>query len=175
MQTLNERAQAVRLFIMDVDGVLTDGRVFFTASGEELKAFNTLDGQGLKLLHATGVKLALITGGDASCVKQRALKLNVAYYYAGIEDKSAALSALLKESGFSEQACAYMGDDMVDLPVMRRVVLALSVPKAPKLVRQCAHYVTACAGGDGAVREAAELIMQAQGTLDPLIANLYLS
>jgi 3-deoxy-D-manno-octulosonate 8-phosphate phosphatase (KDO 8-P phosphatase) len=174
MQAITERAKDIQLLIMDVDGVLTDGRIFITASGEELKAFNTLDGHGLKMLQSTGVKLAIITGRAASCVEHRARGLGIDYYYAGIQNKLDAFQQLLSETGLSEHECAYMGDDVVDLPVMRRVAMSISVPDAPSVVRQHAHYVTGNAGGQGAVREAAELIMQAQGTLEQLIAG-YLS
>jgi len=174
MQAISELAQDIQLLILDVDGVLTDGRIFITASGEEVKAFNTLDGHGLKMLQSTGVRLAIITGRAASCVEHRARGLGIDYYYAGIQNKLEAFEQLLAETGLSADVCAYMGDDVVDLPVMRRVALAISVPEAPSVVRQHAHYVTSHSCGQGAVREAAELIMQSQGTLDGLIAG-YLS
>lgn len=169
MQTVHALARPVRLLIMDVDGVLTDGRIFFTAEGEELKAFNTLDGHGLKMLQSTGVKLAIITGRSARCVEHRARNLGIDYYYHGISDKVAAFQTLLEETGLSPEACAYIGDDVVDLPVMRRCGLAVAVPDAPTFVRQHAHYVTGCAGGQGAVRELTELIMQAQGSYEGLM------
>lgn len=174
MQAITELAREIKLLIMDVDGVLTDGNIFITANGEELKAFNTLDGHGLKMLQSTGVKLAIITGRAASCVEHRARGLGIDFYYAGIQNKLGAFKQLLDETGFQEHECAYMGDDVVDLPVMRRVALSISVPDAPSVVRQHAHYVTGNAGGHGAVREAAELLMQSQGTLEKLIAE-YLS
>ncbi|MDN0077503.1 HAD family hydrolase [Crenobacter sp. SG2303] len=174
MKPFFELARRVKLLVMDVDGVLTDGSIFITASGEEIKAFNTLDGHGLKMLQATGVKLAIITGRDAPGVAHRARGLGIDYYYAGIQDKRAALAKLLDESGVSADECAYIGDDVVDLPVMRRVALAAAVPESPSLVRQHAHYVTGASGGRGAVRELAELIMQAQGTfgaaMEPYLA-----
>jgi len=166
MKPFLELARRVKLLIMDVDGVLTDGSIFITASGEEIKAFNTLDGHGLKMLQATGVKLAIITGRDAPGVAHRARGLGIDYYYAGIHDKRAALEQLLAECGVGADECAYIGDDVVDLPVMRRVALAAAVPESPSLVRQHAHYVTGASGGRGAVRELTELIMQAQGTFD---------
>ncbi|BEV73594.1 MULTISPECIES: HAD family hydrolase [unclassified Paludibacterium] len=174
MQATNDLARNVRLLIMDVDGVLTDGTIFITAAGEELKGFNTLDGHGLKMLQSTGVKLALITGRAASCVEHRARGLGIDFYYAGIHDKRTAFEDLLAKAGVQPAQCAYVGDDVVDLPVMLRVGLAISVPEAPSVVRQHAHYVTGNRGGRGAVRETCELIMQAQGTLDDLIAG-YLS
>jgi 3-deoxy-D-manno-octulosonate 8-phosphate phosphatase (KDO 8-P phosphatase) len=174
MQAITDLARNVRLLILDVDGVLTDGRIFITASGEELKAFNTLDGHGLRMLQSTGVKLAIITGRAASCVEHRARGLGIEHYYAGIQNKLEAFEQLMAETGLSAHQCAYMGDDVVDLPVMRRVALAISVPEAPSIVRQHAHYVTGNSCGQGAVREAAELIMNAQGTYEALLAG-YLS
>jgi 3-deoxy-D-manno-octulosonate 8-phosphate phosphatase (KDO 8-P phosphatase) len=166
MKPFLELARRVKLLIMDVDGVLTDGSIFITASGEEIKAFNTLDGHGLKMLQASGVKLAIITGRDAPGVAHRVRGLGIDYYYAGIHDKREALAKLLDESGVSVDECAYIGDDVVDLPVMRRVALAAAVPESPSLVRQHAHYVTGASGGRGAVRELTVLFMQAQGTFD---------
>lgn len=174
MQANTELAKNIRMLIMDVDGVLTNGQIFFTASGEELKAFNTLDGHGLKMLQSTGVKLAIITGRAADCVGHRVRALGIDYYYAGIQNKREAFQDLLAQSGIQAEHCAYMGDDVVDLPVMRRVGLSIAVPDAPSVVQQYAHYVTGNGGGCGAVREAAEMIMQSQGTLDALIAG-YLS
>ncbi|MBV8048652.1 MAG: HAD family hydrolase [Paludibacterium sp.] len=174
MQATHDLARRVRLFIMDVDGVLTNGTIFITAQGEELKGFNTLDGHGLRMLQSTGVKLAIITGRAAACVDKRARDLGIDYYYAGIQDKRAAFAELCAKAGVTAEQCAYVGDDVVDLPVMRRVALAIAVPESPSVVRQNAHYVTGASGGRGAVREACELIMQAQGTLDGLMAG-YLS
>lgn len=171
MQSITDLARDIRLLIMDVDGVLTDGSIFITAAGEELKAFNTLDGHGLKMLQSTGVKLAIITGRAASCVEHRARGLGIDHYYAGVQDKRAAFADLLATTGIPAEACAYIGDDVVDLPVMRRVGLAISVPDAPSVVRQHAHYVSVRHAGQGAVREACEFIMQAQGTLDAIMAG----
>lgn len=171
MKSFQELARRVKLLIMDVDGVLTNGSIFISASGEELKAFNTLDGHGLKMLQSTGVKLAIITGRDAPGVAHRAKGLGIDYYYAGIHDKRATLAELLETTGLTADECAYIGDDVVDLPVMTRVGLAVAVPEAPSLVRQHAHYVTGASGGAGAVRELTERIMQAQGTFDALMAR----
>ncbi|TDR81607.1 KdsC family phosphatase [Paludibacterium purpuratum] len=174
MQATHDLARKVSLLIMDVDGVLTDGTIFITASGEELKGFNTLDGHGLKMLQSTGVKLAIITGRAAACVEARARGLGIDYYYAGIHDKRAAFLELIGKAGVDASQCAYVGDDVVDLPVMCRVGMAIAVPEAPSIVRKNAHYVTGNSGGRGAIRETCELIMQAQGTFDGLMAG-YLS
>lgn len=171
MQSTTELARPIRLMIMDVDGVLTDGRIFITASGEELKAFNTLDGHGLKMLQSTGVQLAIITGRAAACVEHRARGLGIDHYHAGIENKLSAFTTLLAKTGLAAGQCAYIGDDVVDLPVMRKAGFSIAVPDAPGIVRQHAHYVTGASGGRGAVREACELIMQAQGNLEAIMAG----
>jgi len=156
----------LRLIAFDVDGVLTDGGLYLSDSGEEFKRFNSLDGHGLKMLKASGVELAIITGRRSQCVSQRAANLGIRHLHQGVEDKLATMRALLAELNLPPQAAAYMGDDVVDLPVMRHVGAAFSVPGAPQLVRDRAHYVSQRAAGCGAVREVCELIMTAQGTLD---------
>lgn len=170
MQPITELAKQIKLLIMDVDGVLTDGRIFITASGEELKAFNTLDGHGLKMLQSTGVQLAIITGRAAPGVAHRARGLGIDHYYEGVHDKRGVFAELLAKTGLQAEQCAYIGDDVVDLPVMSRVGFAVAVPDAPSFVRQHAHFVTGSQGGCGAVRELCELILQAQGNYERLMA-----
>jgi 3-deoxy-D-manno-octulosonate 8-phosphate phosphatase (KDO 8-P phosphatase) len=165
------RAARVRLLMLDVDGVLTDGRLYFGASGEELKVFHSRDGHGLKMLRESGVELAIVTGRSSRAVERRAAELGIARLYQGVEDKRAVLEELLAELGLEPAAAACMGDDVVDLPVMRRCGLALTVPDAPEIVRQHAHYVTRHAAGAGAVREACEFIMSAQGSLQKRLAG----
>ena len=168
--TLAERIKPLRLVAFDVDGVLTDGGLYLSDSGEEFKRFNSLDGHGLKMLKASGVELAIITGRTSRCVEQRAKNLGIARLYQGVEDKLAVMQALLAELKLAPEAAAFMGDDVVDLPVMRRVGLALSVPAAPQVVRDHAHYVSRREAGHGAVREVCEMILGAQGTLDAQLA-----
>jgi 3-deoxy-D-manno-octulosonate 8-phosphate phosphatase (KDO 8-P phosphatase) len=165
MQTAYAKAQRIRLAIFDVDGVLTDGSLYLTDGGDEIKAFNSLDGHGLKMLRESGVELAIITGRTSRSVELRAKNLGIDLLFQGVANKAEAFAALLKTRALDAAATAYMGDDVVDLPVMLRCGLALSVPHAPLLVRQHAHYVTRAGGGHGAVREVCELIMHAQGTL----------
>ena len=167
------RAKLIRLVAFDVDGVMTDGGLFLSDSGEEFKRFNSLDGHGIKMLRASGVEVAIITGRTSRCVEMRAQNLGVAHVYQGVERKLDAMVDLLDKLDLPRDAAAYMGDDVVDLRVMRHVGLAISVPESPKLVREHSHYVTDRSGGHGAVREACELIMSAQGTLDAQLA-LYL-
>ena len=161
------RAARIRLLMLDVDGVLTDGRLYFTAAGEEIKVFHSRDGHGLKLLQAGGVELAIVTGRSSRAVERRAAELGIRRVYQGIGDKAAVMDELLAELGIAGAEAAYMGDDVVDLPVMRRCGLALTVPEAPEIVKRHAHYVAACPAGGGAVREACELILAAQGRLQP--------
>lgn len=165
-EQLLRRAQAVRMAIFDVDGVLTDGRLYFLADGSEFKTFNTLDGHGIKMLIASGVQTAIITGRQTPVVERRARNLGIQHLYQGREDKLAVLDTLLSELALSYQQVAYLGDDLPDLPVIRRVGLGMAVANADPFVRQHAIAVTRRNGGEGAAREFCELIMQAQGTLD---------
>jgi len=164
------RARRIKLIAFDVDGVMTDGSLFLGDDGQEYKAFNSLDGHGLKMLRRSGVELAIITGRTSRVVSQRAANLGIPYLYQGVEDKLEAWQELLAKLGVAAEECAFMGDDVVDLPVLRRCGLALSVPTAPALVRQHVHYITQLAAGRGAVREVCELVMQAQGTLEAQLA-----
>jgi 3-deoxy-D-manno-octulosonate 8-phosphate phosphatase (KDO 8-P phosphatase) len=165
------QAKSIRLIAFDIDGIMTDGGLYLSDSGEEFKRFNSLDGHGLKMLKASGVELAIITGRTSRCVELRAQNLGITHLFQGAEDKLAAMQELLHKLGIPAEASAYMGDDVIDLPVMRRMALALTVPEAPQLVRDHAHYVTRRNGGNGAVREVCELIMSAQGTLDAQLAQ----
>jgi 3-deoxy-D-manno-octulosonate 8-phosphate phosphatase (KDO 8-P phosphatase) len=167
---LAEQIKSIRLIAFDVDGILTDGGLYLSDSGEEFKRFNSLDGHGLKMLRASGVELAIITGRTSRCVELRAKNLGITHLFQGVENKLEVMQALLAKLQLAPAASAYMGDDVVDLPVMRRVGLAISVPNAPQIVRDHAHYVSQREGGHGAVREACELIMSAQGTLDTQLA-----
>ncbi len=168
--SLTARIKPLRLIAFDVDGVLTDGGLYLSDSGEEFKRFNSLDGHGLKMLKASGVELAIITGRTSRCVELRAKNLGITRLYQGVEDKLAVMQSLLADLKLAPEAAAFMGDDVVDLPVLRRVGLALSVPDAPQLVRDHAHYVSQRDAGHGAVREVCELILAAQGTLDAQLA-----
>ena len=170
---LQSRAKLIRLMAFDVDGVMTDGGLYLSDSGEEFKRFNALDGHGLKMLHASGVEIAIITGRTSRCVAARAQNLGIQHVFQGAENKLDAMVGLLDKLKLSRDAAAYMGDDVVDLMVMRHVGLSISVPDSPPLVHEHSGYVTRCRGGYGAVREACELVMTAQGTLDAQLA-LYL-
>jgi len=165
------QAKSIRLVAFDIDGIMTDGGLYLSDSGEEFKRFNSLDGHGLKMLKASGVELAIITGRTSRCVELRAQNLGISHLFQGVEDKLTAMQGLLRKLDIPAEAVAYMGDDVVDLPVMRRVALALTVPEAPQLVRDHAHYVTRRNGGNGAVREVCELILSAQDALEAQLAQ----
>ena len=160
---LVRRASAIRLLTCDVDGVLTDGRLYYTDEGTELKAFSVLDGVGLKRLAGIGVAIAWITGSVSPAVAHRARVLGIAHVVQGVEDKLAPWEALRTALGVSAQACAHIGDDLPDIPLLARCGLAITVPHAPRHVLDVAHYVTRRDGGAGAVRDACDLILAAQG------------
>ncbi|MDA8381646.1 MAG: HAD family hydrolase [Betaproteobacteria bacterium] len=170
MSELLNQAKGVRLFIFDVDGVLTDGTLYLGDDGQEYKAFNSLDGHGMKMLKASGVELAIITGRRSQCVSHRAANLGIAHLHQGVEDKLAAYETLIGSLGLAPGQTGYMGDDVVDLPVLRRVGFAVCVPAAPDVVKAHVHYVTQRPGGRGAAREVCELVMQAQQTFDAQMA-----
>jgi 3-deoxy-D-manno-octulosonate 8-phosphate phosphatase (KDO 8-P phosphatase) len=165
-QDLQQRAKAIKLAIFDVDGVLTDGRLYFLTDGSEFKTFNTLDGQGIKMLINSGVRTAIISGRSTPVVEKRANNLGIQHLYQGREDKLVVLDELLGELGLDYAQVAYLGDDLPDLPVIRRVGLGMAVANAAGFVRQHAHGVTEARGGEGAAREFCELIMRAQGSLE---------
>lgn len=164
------RARKIRLIAFDVDGVMTDGTLFLADDGQEYKGFNSLDGHGLKMLKSSGVDLAIITGRSSRVVEHRARNLGIEIVHQGAHDKLAVYEALCRDHNIACQATAYMGDDVVDLPVMRRAGLAITVPAAPDLVKAHSHLITAREAGRGAVREACEFLMRAQDTLDAALA-----
>ena len=159
-----ERARRVKLMLFDVDGVLTDGKLWFTPSGEELKSFHSFDGLGLQLLARSGVRTALLTGRTSPAVSIRAAQLGVEHVLQGVEDKRARYSAFLERLGLSPAQTGYMGDDLVDVPVLARCGFACTVHEAPEEVRKRVHYVAATPAGGGAAREVCEYVMRAQGT-----------
>ena len=165
------RFKNIKFLVLDVDGVMTNGGLKIGDDGQEYKTFHAHDGLGMKLLKAAGVEMAIITGRTSKVVKKRAESTGVAHFYQGAEDKLEAFNDLVAKSGLQASQCAFMGDDVVDLPPMLKCGLALAVPDSPALVLKHAHYVTVKAGGHGAVREVCELIMQAQGTFDGQMAQ----
>ena len=162
---LGERARAVRLAIFDVDGVMTDGTLYLGADGEAFKAFNILDGHGLKMLREAGVATAILSGRKHAAVGRRAKELSIDHVVQGRSDKVPEFEKLIKRLKLEAQACAYVGDDLPDLPVLRRCGLAVAVANAVEAVKAEAHYVTRAAGGRGAVREVCDMILAARGQL----------
>ncbi len=174
MSTLTERASRIKLLVLDVDGVLTDGKLYFSEQGEALKVFSILDGQGIRMLHDAGIATALITGRQSQAVTRRAAELAIAHVFQGVAEKLAVWQTLLSSLSLLEQQAAYIGDDLPDLSILRRAGLSITVPHAPQLLQQQAHFVTRASGGNGAVREICELILAAQNLLDAQFAA-YLS
>ncbi len=170
---LVQRARIVRLLVLDVDGVLTDGKLYFLADGSEAKAFSTLDGQGIKMLMNSGVNVAIITGRTSTIVERRAANLGIMHLIQGREDKRTALDELLSSLQLSYDQVAYLGDDLPDLAAIRCVALGVAVANANTFVRQHALAVTSLRGGEGAARELCEFIMAAQDTLNAA-QNAYL-
>lgn len=165
MQDILARAKQIKLLILDVDGVLTDGQIIIGDDGQEYKAFNSRDGHGMKLLQYTGVEIAIITGRTSKTVTHRMDGLGVKHVFQGQRIKLPAYEELLHKLGVEPEQCAYVGDDWVDLAIMSRVGLAITVQDADARVKQHAHWITPSRGGKGAAREVCELIMEAQGSL----------
>ena len=165
MQDIQSKAAAVRLIVFDVDGVLTDGSLFIGDDGQEYKAFNSKDGHGMVMLQQSGVEIAIVTGRTSEVVRIRMASLGIERVYQGKREKLPAYEEIKQITGFDDEQIAYVGDDVVDLPVMTRVGFAVTVQDAHPLAKQHAHWVTPSGGGRGAAREVCELIMDAQGTL----------
>ena len=164
MPTLAERCARVELLVLDVDGVLTDGRIIYAGSDVEVKAFHVRDGSGLKLWRDAGKRTAIITGRDSPAVVRRAGELKIDFVVQGVGDKLAALQSILAAAKLGAEQVAAIGDDVLDWPVLRTVGLAVAVADGCPEVRQAAHYVTRTKGGAGAAREAIELVMRCQAT-----------
>jgi 3-deoxy-D-manno-octulosonate 8-phosphate phosphatase (KDO 8-P phosphatase) len=164
-----ERARRVKLMLFDVDGTLTDGNLWYGSSGEEIKAFHSFDGHGIKMLAKSGVRIALLTGRSSPAVAARAAELGIEEVLQGITDKRKTYEALLERLGLAQDAAGYMGDDLVDVPVLRRCGFACAVREAPEEVRKQVHYVAAAAAGAGAAREVCEFIMRAQDTFGEVL------
>ena len=160
---VDRRARRIKLLLMDCDGVLTDGRLELLENGDEQKTFHTRDGQGIWLFHQAGLKTGIISGRTSSAVERRARDLKMAYVRQYAKDKVKALEEIIAEADVSIDECAYIGDDLGDIPVMNRVELAVAVADAVAEAKQAAHYITELRGGHGAVREVCDLILKAQG------------
>ena len=165
------RARRVRLMIFDVDGVLTDGSLYFSDTGGEFKVFHARDGHGLKMLRESGVSVAILSGRRSPAVENRAAELGIKIVEQGAADKGATFNRLLLDHALPASSAGYIGDDLPDLPALTRCGFAASVPEAPQAVRDRVHYVTRASGGRGAAREICEFIMQAQQTLEGALAR----
>jgi len=161
-------ASKIKLLGLDVDGVLSDGKIIFSAQGDELKAFCTLDGHGIKLLQQNGIEVAIITGRNSPLVARRARDLGIKHLVQGREDKKIALDDIRQELGLDWEQCAYMGDDLPDLSAIKHCGLGITVPNAHSFVKEHAEMCTQTSGGHGAVREACDFILSAQGLLDDI-------
>ena len=166
MNKATAKASLIRMLIVDVDGVLTDGGLQFDNRGEEYKTFNSLDGHGLRMLMECGIEVAVITGRSSGIVEHRMRDLGVSHIYQGYRDKRPAFEKLLQASGLKAGHIAYIGDDLPDLAIMQRVGFAIAVQNAHGFVKQHCDWVTGASGGSGAVREATDFILQAQALLD---------
>ena len=170
----SDKARHVRLLIIDVDGVLTDGGLHFDNRGEEYKTFNSLDGHGIRMMLNGGIEIAVITGRSSKIVDHRMGDLGVKHVYQGHRDKLPAFEKLLRETGNDASQAAYIGDDLPDLPIMQRVGFAIAVQNAHGFVKQHCDLVTGANGGHGAVREVTDFILHSQGLLEAM-QNSYLA
>ncbi|HEX3313875.1 MAG TPA: HAD hydrolase family protein [Gemmataceae bacterium] len=164
--TLPKRCQPIRFLLLDVDGVLTDGSIVYSSRGDDIKAFHVRDGSGLKMWLGVGHRAGILSGRRSETVLQRGIELGLRPIVQGTDDKVAALESILADLGVSAEETCYIGDDVIDLPVLERVGLAVAVEDACPDAQAAAHYVTAASGGRGAVRECIELILKAQNAWD---------
>ena len=162
MDAVLERARRVRLLVLDVDGVLTDGRLHISASGEEIKVFHVRDGSGLVAIQRAGIAVAIISGRDSPAVTRRATELGIRHVRQGVADKGAELATLLRELGIAASETACVGDDTPDLPMLRAAGLAVAVADAHPAAKDEAHWITPSPGGHGAVREVCDLLLSAR-------------
>jgi 3-deoxy-D-manno-octulosonate 8-phosphate phosphatase (KDO 8-P phosphatase) len=160
---VQQRAARIKLVIFDVDGVLTDGRLYYGAGGEELKVFHVHDGQGIKRLQKAGVTIAIISGRDSAAVTRRMQDLGVEHVFQGDEHKLPIFERLLHKLGITPEQTACVGDDLPDLPLLQKAGLAVAVANAMPVLKRAAHHVTTASGGRGAAREVCDLILDAQG------------
>lgn len=168
MRDVLSKAARIQLVIFDVDGVLTDGRLYLGNDGNEYKAFHIRDGHGIKMLLEAGLEVAVISGRRAASVERRMADLGIRHAWLGVQDKRAAFDSLLAQLGLTAEQTAFVGDDLIDLPVMTRVGLAIAVRDADPFVQRHAHWQTPSRGGRGAAREVCELLLEARGQLAAL-------
>ena len=170
---MRERLAKIRLLLLDVDGVMTDGRIVFDDHGGETKAFDVKDGHGLKLLQRAGIRIGIITGRQSPVVARRAAELGIELLYQGAKDKLVPFRDILQRTGLHPEAVAYVGDDLVDLPILRRVGFAATVIDAHEEVKPHVHYVTELPGGRGAVREICDLLLKESGRWESVTSRYF--
>lgn len=170
MHDTTARAAQIRLMIFDVDGILTDGSLHYGPEGECIKTFNVLDGHGIKLLQQSGVATAIISARKSDIVARRASDLGIRHLYQGVHDKLTAFEQLLTQTAIAAEHCGFIGDDVIDLPILLRAGFAASVPNAHPEVRSRVHYVTQAQGGKGAARELCDFILRSQGNYETALA-----
>lgn len=174
MDAAQAKAARVKLMGFDVDGVLTDGKLYYTSQGDEMKAFSSLDGHGLRMLQAAGIEVAIISGRQSPALALRAQNLQIAELHMGVADKRALMAQLLARRGLDFAAAGYMGDDIVDLPILRACGFSATVADGHAEVLARVDYVAQKVGGGGAAREVCDLLLRAQGRWDAMLAT-YLS
>jgi len=170
---MQDKLARIKLLLLDVDGVLTDGRIIYDGAGNELKAFDVKDGHGLKLLQRAGIKVGIITGRSSAVVERRAKELKIEILYQGALQKLEPYCEILSQQGLNDDEVAYVGDDIVDLPILRRVGFSATVADAVADVIPLVDYVTSRSGGCGAVREICDLLLRASGRWDELTGNYF--
>ncbi len=171
MDSIFRKAKKIRLLLLDVDGILTDGRILYNEKGQEIKCFHIQDGQGIRWLLREGVEVGFLSGRSSRAVEMRARELGVSFLFQGIKDKIKIFEKLLQKTKLNPKQVSFMGDDFMDLPLLKKVGLSISVSNGHPLVQKKVDYVTRTAGGFGAVREVSELILRAQGKWDSILRD----
>lgn len=172
---MQSRLTPIRLLLLDVDGVLSDGRIVYDAHGTEIKTFDVKDGHGIKMLQKAGIEVGIISGRSSKVVNVRAKELGIEILYQGIADKDIPYAEIIRQRGLRDEEIAYIGDDVVDLPILRRVGFAVATADAVEDIRPYVHYVTNRFGGRGAVREVCDLILKARGDWQAVMGGYFFS
>jgi 3-deoxy-D-manno-octulosonate 8-phosphate phosphatase (KDO 8-P phosphatase) len=173
--SVQQRARKIKLLLLDLDGVLTDGGIVIDGSGDEFKRFDVRDGHGIRLLQRAGIRLGIISGRSAKAARHRARDLDVKLFFQGVDDKLAVYKKIKRMTSLKDLEIAYVGDDMVDLPVLRRVGLAVAIHDGWPELKRYAHYTTRFPGGRGAVREVIELLLKSQSKWEEVTGKYYRS
>jgi len=170
-KALLEKLKKIQLILLDVDGVLTDGSIIYNDDGRETKIFNARDGFGIRLVMQAGITVGIVTGRSSEALRHRCENLGIQYLFDGVQDKAAMLDKIVTQTGVEAEHAAFMGDDLPDLPLMKRTGLSIAVADAHELVRQKADWTTQASGGHGAVREVCEALLKAQGLWEEIVAR----